>query len=391
MARVKLSEYKAKLLLYKKIGIEYPGISVNNNHPLNISLLTEKEYVVKVDQGIKKRMKNGLVLLKVKPADVPEAIEKLKSKGYSQFLIEKFTAHKQSEERYLSLERTREGIVCMYSRKGGIEIEDNTDSIQKMIFDFSAPAAKDIKRVAKDLGVAETFIITLISYFEDYYVSFLEINPLVVEGMHILDLAVEVDSCAQFLVQGAWNEPDIMSASHKTEEEKNVSDLNKKSQAALSLTVLNPQGSIWVLLSGGGASITIADELYNLGYGKELGNYGEYSGNPNAEETYLYTKEVLKLMSHSDKKKQVLIIGGGVANFTDIRITFKGVVRALEEFKSILKQKHIKLYVRRGGPYEKEGLSMIEDFAHREGLYGLVSGPELPLHEIVRAAIKELS
>lgn len=89
-------------------------------------------------------------------------------------------------------------------------------------------------------------------------------------------------------MKDSWTLDDVVSEGTKSIEEKNIAELNAKSQAALSYTLLNPDGSIWCLLSGGGASITIADEFYNLGYGQELGNYGEYSGNPNAEETYIY-------------------------------------------------------------------------------------------------------
>src|SRR5206468_4255377 len=137
-----------------------------------------------------------------------------------------------------------------------------------------------------------------------------------------LDVAAEVDSAGEFFVHNAWNEEDFRSGQPKkrTDEEVAVTQLAAKSQAAFSLEVLNPNGSISMLLSGGGASIVLADEVYNQGYGKELANYGEYSGNPNAEETYLYTKAVLRLLLQSKAKKKVLIIAGGVANFTDVRI-----------------------------------------------------------------------
>jgi succinyl-CoA synthetase beta subunit len=95
-------------------------------------------------------------------------------------------------------------------------------------------------------------------------------------------------------------------------------------------------------------------------------------------------------MMKSEQRRLMLIIGGGVANFTDIRITFKGVLKALEEFKKEMKKKEIKIFVRRGGPHEKEGLQAMEEWLEQNGVYGAVSGPALPLHEIVRMAIAEL-
>ncbi len=53
---------------------------------------------------------------------------------------------------------------------------------------------------------------------------------------------------------------------------------------------------------------------------------------------------------------KVLIIGGGIANFTNVAATFKGIVKALEEFQVRLKEFGIKIFVRRAGPNYQEGL-----------------------------------
>jgi succinyl-CoA synthetase beta subunit len=222
------------------------------------------------------------------------------------------------------------------------------------------------------------------------HISFLEINPLVVSNndLTFLDMAIEVDDAGEFFVEKAWVSEDfVVEAGSKTKEEEAIEELSSKSQASFRLVVLNPNGSIFMLLSGGGASIVLADEVYNVGQGKELANYGEYSGNPNAEETYLYTKEILSLLLSSSASNKKLIIAGGVANFTDIRITFKGVIKAIADVKTMLSEQGVKVFVRRGGPFEKEGLQMIEDFLKKENLYGFVTGPNLPLTEIVEKAI----
>jgi succinyl-CoA synthetase beta subunit len=150
--------------------------------------------------------------------------------------------------------------------------------------------------------------------------------------------------------------------------------------------LLNPDGAFFLLLSGGGASIVVADEVNNQGHGQLLANYGEYSGNPNAEETYLYTKQVLSLMLKSKAPRKVLIIGGGVANFTDISKTFKGVIQALSEVKVQMRKQNIKVFVRRGGPNEADGLAQMEKFLLREDLHGRVAGPELTMSKIVPLA-----
>lgn len=90
------------------------------------------------------------------------------------------------------------------------------------------------------------------------------------------------------------------------------------------------------MVAGGGASVVYADTISDLGYGNELANYGEYSGDPNESLTYEYAKTILDLMckrisfiindSHlldPRKEGKILIIGGGIANFTNVAETFK--------------------------------------------------------------------
>jgi len=412
MSRVKLTEHKSKQLLYRDLNKKYDGVAVlidskgilSFSTPLS-KLPVKETYVVKVDQGVKGRMKKGLIELNVKHASLTESIKKLVRKGYSSFLIERMVSYEQDAERYVSIERTREGFLVRYASVGGIDIEKMKKEIRDAIMPVIPAQAgiqsgspigvgddKVIDKVAQELGVEVEFIEKLIGFFEKNYVSFLEINPLVVQDsvIHILDLAVEVDSTARYFIRDGWGEQDVVQDQQKSPEEKSIKALNDNSQAALSFTLLNQNGSVWVLLSGGGASITLADEFYNLGHGKDLGNYGEYSGNPNAEETYLYTKELLKALFKSNSKKKILLIGGGVANFTDVRITFQGIIRALEDHKKKLSNQKVTVYVRRGGPMQKEGLAMMETWLQTNNMLGYVAGPELSLFEIVRKVVNVL-
>ena len=53
---------------------------------------------------------------------------------------------------------------------------------------------------------------------------------------------------------------------------------------------------------------------------------------------------------------KVLIIGGGIANFTNVAATFKGIVKALLQYQSKLVEHKVSIYVRRAGPNYQEGL-----------------------------------
>lgn len=389
MARKRISEYKAKSLLSHSLKLPYTGIEVFSSDDSSLSTLNpNNSYVVKVDEGVKKRFKKGLVKLDVSFHDIPATIDELSRKGYSRFIVEVYQTHQPEDERYISFERQRSGIVVFASQKGGVDIEDNQDSIRQFVLPHDS-----IDEVATFIGLNAEMINQIIAAMETNHVSFLEINPLVTthEGVLFLDLAVEVDSAGEFFVQSAWSSKDFVGdAKSISEEEKSVDELSAKSQASFKLNVLNPDGSIFMLLSGGGASIVLADEAYNQGKGTELANYGEYSGNPQAEETYLYTKQILRLLLKSKAQKKVLIIAGGVANFTDIRVTFKGIIKALDEVKKELQESGIKVFVRRGGPYQEEGLKLMKEYLKKENLLGIVSGPDMVLTDIVHNALDTL-
>lgn len=387
MARVKLSEWKTKNLLSSDLSLTYEGVSITPSSSFK-PFPTGKKFVVKVDVGVKKRFKKGLVILDTLGEKVSEATKTLFSKNYSQLIVEPFIKHSQLEERYLAMDRVKEGILFYFSQSGGIDIEENQESVMKEI----CVTIADVARLEETWHLPESFLVNLYKSFEKNYLSFLEINPLVIKDnqVFLLDAACEVDSVAQFFVDNRWTTEDFVTgeAKEKTQEEKAVLQIAETSQAALSLSVLNPNGSMFLLLSGGGASIVIADEAYNQGKGTEVANYGECSGNPTTEETYLYSKNLLSLLKKSKSEKKVLLIAGGVANFTDVRNTFKGIIQALSEDAEILRKESVKVFVRRGGPNQKEGLAQMEEFLKKEGLYGHVAGPEIVLTEVVTMAIE---
>jgi succinyl-CoA synthetase beta subunit len=135
--------------------------------------------------------------------------------------------------------------------------------------------------------------------------------------------------------------------------------------------------------------VIYADTITDLGYMCELANYGEYSGDPSEEFTYLYAKTVLDLMTRKvNPKGKFLFIGGGIANFTDVASTFKGIIRALKEYQQKLQENHVKIYVRRGGPNYQEGLCQMRLLGEKLGVPIEVYGPETHMTKIVSMALK---
>ncbi len=386
MPRRKLSEYRAKTLVNKALGQPYVGWSITD--PDDIKKVEGYDsYVVKVDQAVKGRFKKGLVLLDVAHSDLKASVKQLMSENYNSLLIEPYVEHVDQSERYLALSHGRGGHEFAYSRSGGVNVEDNADTIEHFTIDDDF----DWESLATTTNIETDKLKALLALFKDNHFAFLEINPYVADrrSLNILDVAVEVDDAGQYFTR-QWGESDIRSPHKLSESEKQIHVLNDNSPASFSLSVLNPQGSIFLLLSGGGASIVIADEIYNVGLGAELANYGEYSGNPNTDETYAYTKELLKLIFASKAPQKVLFIGGAVANFTDIAKTFAGIIRALDDEAAALKKQHLKVFVRRGGPNQEIGLQKIKTALEEHGILGGVYGPDTSISDALGFALEEL-
>ncbi|CAL5346604.1 unnamed protein product [Camellia sinensis] len=162
-----------------------------------------------------------------------------------------------------------------------------------------------------------------------------------------------------------------------------------ETSASLKFTVLNPEGRIWTMVAGGGASVIYADTVGDLGYASELGNYAEYSGAPNEEEVLQYARVVIDCATaNPDGRKRVLLIGGGIANFTDVAVAFNGIIRALREKESKLKAARMHIYVRRGGPNYQTGLAKMRALGEELGVPLEVFGPEATMTGICKQAIE---
>ena len=374
MSRIKISEYSAKKMI---MGDAYRGVALTGREKF-----PRGTFVVKVDQGVKKRMKQGLLAVGVNAESARKKIAGWRGKGYSRFLAEPLFVHEAHEERYLSLERVRDGIRILYARKGGIEIEAHPEEVSQ----YLVRSATEGGEAAVQMGIPVEFLTHLIRVFTAEHMAFLELNPLVVRG----DVCVPLDAAALVDSAGAhfpvsWGSDDIINEKTTHEAEARVRDLASTTPASLKLNVLNPDGALFFLLSGGGGSIVIADEAELEGVGRLIGNYGEYSGGPTREETYLYAREVIALMLASKAKRKALVIAGGVANFTDVQKTFAGIIDALKEKVTELRANGVRVFVRRGGPNERAGLAQMHDFLETERLLGSVAGSDA----VITAAIDD--
>ncbi len=442
MAQKAIREYDGKALFSKQWENYFSGfhygfksvlvssgaelLEISNN--VGFEWLKKEPLVAKPDMLFGKRGKNDLVLFKTnKPGDVTleEAAKWIDAKSannttlltgqsgiLTHFIVEPFTPHTQEQEYYISATTVGEDDVLYMSAEGGMEVEENWDKVVEVAIPITMSDAdmenavranipSDIPEINK-AGFA-SFAIQFFKFYRDMNFAYLEINPIVMlpnNDMAILDLVARLDDTAGFMMANTWGEieyPTAFGMEDQTPEEKAIALADSKSGASLKLTILNPMGRIWTMVAGGGASVVYADTIADYaeatgGSVTDLANYGEYSGGPTTGETKFYADTVIDLMTrHQDAqgRDKILIIGGAIANFTDVAKTFTGIIQSFEDNSEKMKAHNTKIYVRRGGPNYEKGLKDIKEAADRLGLYIEVYGPETHVTDIVRMALEK--
>ncbi|KAL9622546.1 MAG: hypothetical protein Q9160_003043 [Pyrenula sp. 1 TL-2023] len=400
------------------------------------------KFVAKPDQLIKRRGKSGLLALNKTWSEAKEWIAARAGKEQKvesvtgilrQFLVEPFVPHPSNTEYYININSVREGDWILFTHEGGVDVGDVDAKAEKILVPVNLQnypsneeiAATLLKKVPKGVhNVLVDFISRLYAVYVDCQFTYLEINPLVVipnenatsAEVHFLDLAAKLDQTADFECGTKWaiaRSPAALGFSNLkvdgkvtidvgppmefpapfgrelSKEEKYISDMDAKTGASLKLTILNPNGRIWTLVAGGGASVVYADAIASAGFVSELANYGEYSGAPTETQTFNYARTVLDLMLRAPTHPagKVLFIGGGIANFTNVATTFKGVIRALREVAPILIEHKVQIWVRRAGPNYQEGLKNIKSVGEELKLDMHVFGPEMHVSGIVPLAL----
>jgi ATP-citrate lyase beta-subunit len=434
MAQRAIREYDGKALFSKHWndyfeGFNYPfkSVLVTSGDELRekaketgYEWLNNEPLVAKPDMLFGKRGKNDLVLFRVsKPGDVTleDAAKWIDEKQagdvqllsgqkgrLTHFIVEPFTPHTQEQEYYVAATTVGEDDVLYMSAEGGMEVEEGWDEkvnevrIPINMGDSEIEAAikanipADIPEDSKETFA--DFAFRFFRFFRDMHFAYLEINPIVLIGhdAHILDLVARLDDTAGFMMREQWGDmefPTSFGMEDQSPEEKAIAEADSKSGASLKLTILNPRGRIWTMVAGGGASVVYADTIADLAGVEDLANYGEYSGGPTTGETEFYAETVFDLMTrYPDERGKILIIGGAIANFTDVAKTFTGIINALEKWADKLKEHKTRIFVRRGGPNYEKGLQDIKAAAERLGLDMEVYGPETHVTDIVRMAVE---
>ena len=354
--------------------------------------LQKNKLVAKAHEALGSRFKLGLVKVGLDLAGAKAAVKEMLGKQVESVTIREVIVSEaidHSDEYYAAAKSVREGVEVMVANCGGIEVEANWDKVKRILVDIGeVPTDLALSGLVKDAGFSggtatkmAEFLKKLFACFDNEDAQYLEINPVVQDAagdLVALDAVTLLDGDAKFRHKD-WTFPfaaEFGRAYTKNEEEVMAVDAKVKGSVKL---IEIPGGNIAMLPAGGGASVYYSDAV--VARGGKLANYAEYSGDPPDWAVEVLTEKICSLPGITN-----IIVGGAIANFTDVKKTFGGIINAFRKAKAEGKLDNVRIWVRRGGPNEKQGLAAMKEL-QKEGFKIEVFDRTLPLTDIVDMAL----
>ena len=352
--------------------------------------------VVKAHEAIGSRMKLGLVKVGLNLADAKKAAIEMLGKTIgtltiTQVIISECVDHTAQDEFYIAVKSVREGADILMASIGGIEIESHWDQVKSLPIALGTePTEEALQTLAKDAGFKGDLVAKIAKFAMNLYRCYdqedgiyIEINPLITRAdseLVALDAVTLVDADAKFR-HPDWNFSFASEFGRPyTNDEKTIMEIDSRVKGSVKFIEI-PGGDTALLPAGGGASLFYADAV--IATGGTIANYAEYSGDPPDWAVEALTDKVCSL-----PEIKRIIVGGAIANFTDVKKTFGGIINGFRKAKSEGKMDGVSIWVRRGGPNEKEGLEAMRALS-AEGFDIHVFDRNTPLTDIVNMSLSE--
>jgi ATP-citrate lyase beta-subunit len=387
--------------LMKKWGIVVPQYAVVSS-PEEFDRLAQAndwlqkgKLVAKAHEALGSRFKLGLVKIGLDLAGAKAAVREMLGRQVgsitvSQVIVSEMVPHKQ--EYYAAVKSTRDGAEILLANCGGIEVESNWDRVKTLQVEVGeTPASEALTKLATEAGFSGPLVKQMADFagklfgcFDNEDAQYLEVNPVVArEGdgqLVALDAVTLLDADAKFR-HPDWNFPFAAEFGRSyTKNETEVMAVDSKIKGSVKFIEI-PGGDTAMLPAGGGASVYYSDAV--VARGGKLANYAEYSGDPPDWAVEALTDKVCSLPGIKN-----IIVGGAIANFTDVKKTFGGIIAGFRKAKAEGKLTGVKIWVRRGGPREKEGLDAMRAL-REEGFDIEVYDRRTPLTDIVDMALQK--
>ncbi len=400
---MRLFEHEGKLL-FRKAGIRVPrGMLVDEAS--DIKTLDDGQWpkVVKAQTLRGGRGKAGAIITVKVMKELRAAVTSLIGRTVNGEEVKTVLVEDKlpiAKEYYLSVTYKNDSPAVIFSRHGGIEVEELSrkkpsgvilDSVDIVEGLESKQAHKILTRagIREDTEELTDVMLKLYKCFYNNNALLTEINPLVrtVDGLFAaVDAKMELDDEALFR-QKELTLPERRDSSRKTTDLEMLALNNDQMDtrgAAGRMFYEIPGGDIAVLASGGGTSSEALDSLYL--HGGHPAIFTEYSGNPTAEKVKGLTKIALQ---YPGGIKGVWVVGGR-ANFTDIYESLvNGVAAGIRETPGF--DKRIPIVVRRAGLRDTEAFTALRMIRRNDNLNIFLRGMETSISDSAQLLIHHVN
>ncbi|RJQ80165.1 MAG: hypothetical protein C4519_10500 [Desulfobacteraceae bacterium] len=375
---VRLLEFEAKSIL-KRYGIATPLGAVLSEGETPINNFSGPA-MLKAQIPIGGRGKTGGVVTAQEGPGLHRQVAGLfatKIRGYrpKKLLLEEKMDIQREFFMAITYDTVAKAPVVIFSSEGGVDIEKLAQREPEKIctehFSFrdGLPEHKARQIVAETgisgkllLGIG-TVLAKLAKVFIETDATIAEINPLALIGagqLIALDCHLDVDDDALFrhpdIAQIEKDGSRIESAQSQSDFERKAAQIDSVDHRGVAGRVIEFEGSLGLIIGGGGASLTAFDAV--RAHGGKPANYCEIGGNPSVKKVKELTKHILS----KPGVEKVAVIMNVVSN-TRVDLVARGIIKGIIEAGKD-PSKTVAVF-RIPGAWEEEGFKILKKYGVR--------------------------
>lgn len=375
---MRLLEFEAKSVL-KRFGITTPvGFVISKGETPTDEI--SGPAMLKAQIPIGGRGKTGGVLDAEEGSGFLRQIDSLfktKIRGYQpkKLLVEEKAEVAQELFMAITYDTVAKAPIAIFSSEGGVDIEELAQSepekICKEHFSFRDGLPEYLARqIVAETGISGKLLLGVGSVLAKLARAFIEtdatiaeINPLAVTAsgqLIALDCHLDIDDDALFrqpeMAAIEKDDSRIESARSQSDFERKAAEIDNLDHRGVAGRVIEFDGSLGLIIGGGGASLTAFDAV--RAHGGKPANYCEIGGNPSVRKVQELTRHILT----KPGVDQVAVIMNVVSN-TRVDLVARGIVKGiLESGKEPSKTVAV---FRIPGAWEDEGFKILAKYGVR--------------------------
>ena len=341
---MRLLEFEAKSIL-RQYGIATPmGVVIPQGEAPSESMTSPA--MLKAQIPIGGRGKSGGVIDAGAGSGLSRQLETLfatKVRGYrpKKILIEEKVDVVREFFMAITYDTVSKAPVAIFSSEGGVDIEElalrEPEKIRTETFTFrdGLPEYR-ARQIVAETGVSGKLLIGigavlagLAKAFIDTDATIAEINPLALTGagkLIALDCHMDVDDDALFrhpdMAAIEKDSSRIESARSQSAFEREAAEIDNLDHRGVAGRVIEFDGSLGLIIGGGGASLTAFDAV--RAHGGKPANYCEIGGNPSVKKVTELTRHILS----KPGVEKVAVIMNVVSN-TRVDLVARGIVKGI--------------------------------------------------------------